>query len=144
MGAQEQSLFFMEGPAQSARGAAYGLSAIPAEQDRCVSLPVEKEERCLSCLYAFSDGVGEGRRYDLPWSVTQVDDPHGRNILCIRWEHHRREMARRMHRFQRRMRGSEHQHGLGLSDALSGNDSRIITRGVLGFVRRLVFLIDHD
>src|SRR5206468_9275499 len=42
MGAQENGFCFMKGPAQSARGAAHGLSAVPAEQNRRVSFPVQK------------------------------------------------------------------------------------------------------
>src|SRR5438034_507409 len=42
MGAQENRFCFMKSPAQSARGAAHCLSAVPAEQNRGVSFPVQK------------------------------------------------------------------------------------------------------
>jgi hypothetical protein len=59
-------------------------------------------------------------------------------------EGNRGEIPCLVHRFQRRMRGGEDQHGLNLAGALSGDDAGIVPRSVLSLVGGLVFLVDHD
>src|SRR6185503_12864208 len=142
--ADKDGVLLVEGPSQTTRGTAYSFSAIPAVQNRCVPLAIEKQQCGLSSGDPLSQGVYQLSGQDLAGRVPQVDDSNRGSIAGFSVGPCRRKISGGVHRMYGGMTRGEQQDALQLSGAFGRDNARIISRGVLGLVCRVVLLVDED